>query len=141
MDNKPLQSIIPTYSLRGVISQQKIRKLIVQAFKILSNNYKISALDDYFNEKFSCMSILKAFKKLHFPAGSYDDAFEEYQQAKKRLIFEEVYLYKHEFLESLLKYDKKQSFGITIKSKFTENFIERLPFTLTDGQRLSLIHI
>ena len=138
VDNKPLQSIIPIYSLRGVISQQKIRKLIVQAFKILSNNYKISALDDYFNEKFSCMSILKAFKKLHFPAGSYDDAFEEYQQAKKRLIFEEVYLYKHEFLESLLKYDKKQSFGITIESKFTENFIERLPFTLTDGQRNAL---
>ena len=53
VDNKPLQSIIPTYSLRGVISQQKIRKLIVQAFKILSNNYKFSALDDYFNEKFS----------------------------------------------------------------------------------------
>ena len=138
MDNKPLQSIIPTYSLRGVISQQKIRKLIVQAFKILSNNYKFSALDDYFNEKFSCMSILKAFKKLHFPAGSYDDAFEEYQQAKKRLIFEEVYLYKHEFLESLLKYDKKQSFGITIESKFTENFIEKLPFILTDGQRNAL---
>ena len=137
-DNKTLQSIIPTYSLRGVISQQKIRKLIVQAFKILSNNYKISALDDYFNEKFSCMSILKAFKKLHFPEGSYDDAFEEYQRAKKRLIFEEVYLYKHEFLESLLKYDKKQSFGITIESKFTENFIDRLPFTLTDGQRNAL---
>ena len=133
-----MQSIIPTYSLRGVISQQKIRKLIVQAFKILSNNYKISALDDYFNEKFSCMSILKAFKKLHFPQGSYDDAFEEYQKAKKRLIFEEVYLYKHEFLESLLKYDKKQSFGITIESKFTEHFIERLPFTLTDGQRNAL---
>ena len=66
---------------------------------------------------------------------SYDDAFEEYQRAKKRLIFEEVYLYKHEFLESLLKYDKKQSFGITIESKFTENFIERLPFILTNGQR------
>ena len=136
--NKPLQSIIPTYSLRGVISQQKIRKLIVQAFKILSNGYKFSALDDYFNEKYSCMSILKAFKKLHFPEGSYDDAFEEYQRAKKRLIFEEVYLYKHEFLESLFKYDKKQSFGITIESKFTESFIKRLPFTLTDGQRNAL---
>ena len=138
VDNKSLQSIIPIYSLRGVISQRKIRKLIVQAFKILSNNYKFSALDDYFNEKFSCMSILKAFKKLHFPEGSYEDAFEEYQRAKKRVIFEEVYLYKHEFLESLSKYDKKQSFGITIESKFTENFIERLPFTLTDGQRNAL---
>ena len=137
-DNKPLQSIIPIYSLRGAVSQQKIRKLIVQAFKILSNNYKFSPLDDSFNEKFSCMSILKAIKKLHFPEGSYDDAFEEYQRAKKRLVFEEVYLYKHEFLESLLKYDKKQSFGITIESKFTENFIERLPFTLTDGQRSAL---
>ena len=37
-----------------------------------------------------------------------------------------------------MKYDKKQSFGITIESKFTEDFIKRLPFTLTDGQRSAL---
>ena len=138
VDSNPLQSIIPTYSLRGMISQKKMRKLILQAFKIFSPNYEFTTLDDYFNRNFNCMSMLKAFKKIHFPEGSMEQAFEEYNSAKKRLIFEEVYLYKHEFLENLSKYEGKKSFNISIKEGHTENFIKNLPFKLTDGQRKAL---
>ena len=141
LHNQPLQSIIPIYSVKGVISQKKMRKLLLQAFGILSSSYNFSTLDDYFNKNFSCMSMLKAFKKLHFPEGDYDKALEEYHDAKKRLIYEEVYLYKHEFLENLSKYEKKESLSISIETESTENFMEELPFHLTPGQKNALDRI
>tara|TARA_Y100000389_G_scaffold202850_1_gene249475 strand:- start:19209 stop:21257 length:2049 start_codon:yes stop_codon:yes gene_type:complete len=139
--NETLADIIPKYSIRGRVSQKKIRKLIRQAFSFFSNNYKFTCLDDYFYENFNCMSLLKALKKLHFPEGNYDDAWEEYSNAKKRLVYEEIYLHKHEFLNTISNYNNKESFPLNINQKVLKEFYSKLSFTLTKGQSLALDNI
>ena len=133
-DNMPLANIIPKYSLRGRVSQSKIRKLVRQAFSIFSRNYKFTCLDDYFNQEFKSMSLLKALKKLHFPNGTYEDAMDEYVLAKQRVAFEEIYLHKHEFLKTVEKFNKKKSFELMINKESMDIFYSSLPFSLTSGQ-------
>ena len=133
-DSSPLANIIPKYSLRGRVSQSKIRKLIRQAFSTFSKNYEFTCLDDYFNEEFNSMSLLKALKKLHFPDGNYSDAINQYILARQRLAFEEIYLHKHEFLKTIAKYNAKPSFELKINKESMNSFYLSLPFQLTDGQ-------
>ena len=133
-DNMPLANIIPKYSLRGRVSQSKIRKLVRQAFSIFSRNYEFTCLDDYFNQEFKSMSLLKALKKLHFPNGTYEDAMNEYILAKQRVAFEEIYLHKHEFLKTVEKFNKKKSFELMINKESMDIFYSSLPFSLTSGQ-------
>ena len=136
--NNKLCNIVPRYSTKGRITQSKIRKLILQAFNKISKNYKYTQLDNYFNDNFNSMSLLKAFKKLHFPEGDYNDAISEYANAKKRLVYEEIYLNKHELLNNLSSYEKKQSFKISTDNNSVSDFIASLPFSLTLGQDSAL---
>jgi ATP-dependent DNA helicase RecG len=133
-DSVPLANIVPKYSLRGKVSQSKIRKLVRQAFSIFSRNYQFTCLDDYFNQEFKSMSLLKALKKLHFPEGTYEEAMDGYILAKQRVAFEEIYLHKHEFLKTVEKFNKKRSFEITINRESMDIFFSSLPFSLTTGQ-------
>ena len=57
--NNKLCNIVPRYSTKGRITQSKIRKLILQAFKKTSKNYEYTLLDNYFNDNFNSMSLLK----------------------------------------------------------------------------------
>ena len=140
-DSSSLANIIPKYSLRGRVSQSKIRKLIRQAFSTFSKNYEFTCLDDYFNEEFNSMSLLKALKKLHFPDGNYSDAINEYILARQRLAFEEIYLHKHEFLKTIVKYNTKPSFELKINKESMNSFYLSLPFQLTDGQLAAIDRI
>ena len=132
--NVQLDKVIPKYSTRGKISQSKIRNLIRQAFSIFSKEYAFTPLDEYFHNNFESMSLLKAMKKLHFPEGNYSDASKEYTFARQRLVLEEIYLHKHEFMETVAKYKQKESFLLKIESKILSTFLSSLPFKLTYGQ-------
>jgi ATP-dependent DNA helicase RecG len=134
-DGNNLEKIIPKYSIRSKVSQSKFRKLIRQAFSIFSYDYKFSCLDDYFYKEFNAMSLLKALKKLHFPQDDYDIALYNYNLAKQRLAFEEIYLHKHEFLKIVDKYNKKDSYLLNVSKEELENFYNSLPFELTKGQK------
>ena len=136
-----LMDIMPKYSTRGKISQSKMRKFIRQAFSIFSREYKFTFLDKYFNEKFKSMSLLKAMKKLHYPEGEYDYAYKEYLEARQRLVLEEIYLHKHEFLETMSKYNHKESFELSLDEKIATKFISSLPFELTTGQNNAILNI
>jgi len=134
-ENIPLVDIMPKYSVRGKISQSKIRKLIRQAFSIFSKSYNFTFLDKYFNDEFNAMSLLKAMKKLHFPEGDYNNACKEYNSARQRLVLEEVYLHKHEFMEAISKYTQKESISLSVSPQILTTFISSLPFDLTSGQK------
>ncbi len=139
--NTKLMNVMPKYSTRGKISQSKIRKFIRQAFSVFSKEYTFTLLDKYFNDEFDSMSLLKAMKKLHFPDGEYKNACKEYSLARQRLVLEEIYLHKHEFLETMSKYNKKECFKLSLEKKILSNFISSLPFTLTNGQTRAINNI
>jgi ATP-dependent DNA helicase RecG len=136
--NKPLANILPKYSTKGKISQQKMRKAIHEAFLRLSKNYEFTCLDILFNNDFNFMSFLKAVKKLHYPGGDYDDAIVEFQSAKERLVLEEIYLHKHELLKTLSNYSGKPSYLINTEQSEINLFIDSLSFSLTNGQQSAI---
>ncbi len=84
------------------------------------------------------MSLLKAVKKLHYPDGDYDDAINEFQSAKERLVLEEIYLHKHELLKTLSNYSGKPSYLINTEQKEINLFIDSLSFSLTKGQQSAI---
>ena len=84
------------------------------------------------------MSLLKAVKKLHYPDGDYDDAINEFQSAKERLVLEEIYLHKHELLKTLTNYSGKPSYLITTDQREINLFIDSLSFSLTKGQQSAI---
>jgi ATP-dependent DNA helicase RecG len=133
-DDHELEKIIPKYSIKGRVSQKKFRKFIRQAFTLFTHNYKFSCLDEYFHNEFNTMSLLKALKKIHFPEGDYETAVGDYNLAKQRLAFEEIYLYKHEFLSTINDYNKKDSYVLKLDKQELETFYSSLPFELTKGQ-------
>ena len=140
-DNIQLLDIIPKYSAKGKISQSKIRKLVRQAFLIFSQEYNFTPLDKYFNDRFKTMSLLMAMKKLHFPEGNYSNACKEYVCARQRLVLEEIYLHKHEFLKTISKYNQRESFLLSVDSDILLNFYSSLPFQLTNGQKVAVTDI
>ncbi len=140
-DNVPLIDIVPRYATRGKISQFKIRKFIRQAFSTFSKEYQFTSLDEYFNNQFNSMSFLKALKKIHFPEGQYSKAYEEYNSARQRLVLEEIYLHKHEFLETISNYEKKESFPLSLDVKTLNKFIQSFSFNFTDGQKSAIENI
>ncbi len=140
-ENIKLKDVMPKYSARGKISQSKIRNLVRQAFFIFSKEYSFTPLDKYFNDQFNSMSLLKAIKKLHFPEGNYLNACKEYNAARQRLVLEEIYLHKHEFLETISKYNQRESFLLSVDSDILLNFYSSLPFELTNGQNEAVTDI
>ncbi len=140
-DQMVLDDVIPRYSTKGTIGQQKFRKIIKDAFQIVSRNYKLSILDKYFHDTFNSMSYLMALKKIHFPTNDYEVACIEYKKAYERIIFEEFYLNKHEILQTIKKTNKKESYSLKIDTMSFENFLRKLPFSLTAGQAKAIENI
>lgn len=133
-DDNKLQKVIPRYSVKGRVSQKRFRKYIRDAFKIVSDNYRLSVLDNYFHDNFDCMSYLMALKRLHFPSDDFKKAIDDYHNARKRLIYEEFYLNKHEFIQTLRRSQQKDGHPITINHDQHLNFLKNLNFRLTKGQ-------
>ena len=68
-----------------------------------------------------------ALHNIHFP-----ESEEDLEQARKRLIFEELFLLQTSLL--LLKNVNRGKTALVLKQDFTNDFISKLPFTLTNAQ-------
>jgi ATP-dependent DNA helicase RecG len=111
---------------------------------------KMELLKNYFEEieenlpteilkKYNFLSRKEAFLKIHFPKNKHDIA-----QAKERLAYEELYLINYKALakkhESFALSEGK-SMAIAFSSDLIKNIISKLPFTLTDQQKICLFQI
>ena len=75
--------IIPLYPLTYELTQNVIRKIIENALKEVDDLEE--TLPDYIVNKYNVCDYNSAIHKIHFP-----DNFEEYNKARKRLVFEEL---------------------------------------------------
>lgn len=122
--------IVPKYALKKGVTNNEIVKLIREVNVSLPE-----VLPDYLIKKYSLLSRNIAIKTMHFP-----DDLETLEKARKRLAFEELFLLQFALLT--LKDNNRSEKSIKLKDNpKLKNFMDNLPFKLTEGQDKSLNEI
>lgn len=128
--------LVPVYPETAKVSSKWLRSRV---------NFILETMDEELDEflpseileKEALIEFRKAIKTAHFPA-----TLEEVEIARKRLAFDEL-LMTH--LKSLIRKHewqrKETSHALKIEEKQIHEFINSLPFELTDGQRRSIEEI
>jgi ATP-dependent DNA helicase RecG len=88
-------------------------------------------LPDYLLEKYRLMPRKQAMRAMHFPKDP-----KENQQAKRRVVFEEFFLFQMR-MQGLKKSERSEKNGLAIRYDVErlKRFTQQLPFELTDAQK------
>lgn len=126
LPNKPTVESI--YHETSGITSKQIRSLVEEALQ-----KEISIIDfipSYLSENYRFPSKLRSIEELHFPTST-----ENLRKARTRAKYEELFLFMLKM--NILKTEKEKAVGIerNIEHEKLEEFLERLPFTLTKDQR------
>lgn len=120
----------PIYHVSKAIRQQTLVDLIKKAFarfgEQLEENLPLSLM-----EKYRLMGRKEAMYAMHFPKD-----LDEYHQAKRRVVFEEFFLFQMK-IQGLKKEEKSEKHGVIINYDVerVKSFTRGLPFTLTNAQK------
>ena len=128
--------IQPIYSSKGELTSNRLRKLIKMALDKYERQIT-EFLPPVYLEQYKLPTRKHAIKMLHFPKNQV-----ELKHARRRLIYEELLIFQLKI--QLLKKRNRledESFKQSFSMEEVRQFIERLPFTLTDAQRKSLSEI
>jgi len=122
--------LVPVYSSTEKLSQKQIRFILKT---ILVCAQQISEwLPKEIIEKEKLLPLSQAVHQIHFPINK-----ENLKHAKRRLKFDEIFLLQMRagiIKKELLKF---KSFVINFKEKQTKNFVNNLPFKMTQAQKKS----
>ena len=121
------QRIRPIYKATSSLSSKTIEKLTETALREMQGNIK-EIIPDYLIKKYRLMPFGDALRAVHFPKDE-----NELNQAKRRLIFEELLL-----LQMGLLWQKSSGAGrkaTPVSLDYTEEFYNALPFTPTNAQK------
>jgi len=129
--------LVPVYPETKGISSKWLRR---QVYKILEEKGEIR---EYLPENLMTdnhlMNLNDALQKIHFPQN-----LEEAQKAKERLAFEELFILQLSTLSRKKEWESS-SVGLTFSTaKFSENiqnFLNKLPFELTNAQKKAVKEI
>ena len=83
-ENKNTGKIIPIYPLTYNLKQNTIRKIIENALKEVDGKLE-ETMPKYILEEYKLLDTNSAIRKIHFP-----ESFNDFEIAKKRLVFEEL---------------------------------------------------
>lgn len=120
--------IIPLYPLTYGITQNTIRKIIEAGLNEIDGKLE-ETLPEYILKKYNFMDYNSAIQKIHFP-----DNFEDFNKARNRLAFEELFSMQLALLSLKNKYEiKKPGIEFSKDAKMSD-IIDTLPFKLTKAQ-------
>lgn len=126
--NDDVREIIPVYSLRQGISQKEMRRMQRDIKGVYSSIKEWIPEDIVKKNKLASLDF--AISNMHFPSNA-----KKVLQSRYRLVFDELFT-----LETGLMYmksDDSDVTGISIDVSKGDEFISKLPFELTSGQRES----
>ena len=126
--NKNTGKIIPIYSLTYNISQNTIRKIIENGLKEIEGKLE-ETLPKYMLNNYKLYDINTAIKQIHFP-----DSFENFNKARKRLVFEELLSMQLALLSLKNKYEVDKKGICFSKDAEMNDVIKLLPFKPTKAQ-------
>jgi ATP-dependent DNA helicase RecG len=126
--NKNTGKIVPIYPLTYSLSQNTIRKIMENGINEVYG-YLEETLPNYLITKYKLYDINNAIKQIHFP-----DDFQKFNQARRRLVFEELFTMQLALLKLKNKYDiNKQGICFNENVKMSD-VINDLPYKLTSAQ-------
>ena len=127
-NTKNTGKIIPIYPLTYNLKQSAIRNAIENGLKMV-NGKLVETMPEYLLQEYHLEELNKAMKQIHFP-----DNFEEYNKARKRLVFEELLSMQLALSGLKNKYDKEIEGIEYSKEVKMSDVINTLPFKLTKAQ-------
>lgn len=120
--------IVPIYPLTFSLSQNVLRK-IIEAGLLEVDGCLEETLPDYIVEEYKLEEINQAIKSIHFP-----QEFEDFNKARNRLVFEELFAVQLALLELKNNYITEEK-GIQFdRNAKMSDIINNLPFKLTKAQ-------
>ncbi|MBD3300227.1 MAG: ATP-dependent DNA helicase RecG [Candidatus Moranbacteria bacterium] len=123
--------LIPIYNVTKGITPKMLRYYIKQALPLTKKLCEFLPEEIIQNQRL--VSIQKALKDIHFPKNKYDLI-----HAKRRLSFNELFLLQLNYQIKKAKWQKLKAKKIQKKIPFVKNFLQKLPFTLTNDQKIAL---
>ncbi len=120
--------IIPIYPSTYSLSQSVIRNAIENGIKLVEGQLE-ETIPEYLKEEYHLIELNNAIKQIHFP-----DNFEEYEKARKRLVFEELLSMQLALSSLKNKYDNEKDGIQYSKDVKMSDVINTLPFKLTKAQ-------
>lgn len=129
--SKSNEQIRPVYRQSSTVSSktlERIERNALESAKVLVKD----PLPDCIIKKYSFSSLYDSICQMHFPSSA-----SEFKKAKERLIFEEfLYL---QLGMGLIGSERTIYTAVRVKNDFTDEFISRLPFELTNAQKRCVI--
>lgn len=133
--NKNTGKIIPIYPLTYELSQNVIRQIIDNGLKQVENELE-EVMPEYILKSHNLCGINDAIQNIHFPK-----SFEDYNIARRRLVFEELFTMQLTLLNLKNKYSIDTN-GISFSKDIKmDELIQKLPFELTNAQKRVLKEI
>lgn len=130
LGSQAVDDFSPIYHVNKSIRQTTLVELIRRGFEEYGDLIEEN-LPNGLVEKYRLLDRPTAVKSMHFPKNH-----EENHQAKRRIVFEEFFLFQMR-LQGLKKSEKAETNGIEILYDIQrlKQFIQKLPFELTDAQK------
>ena len=120
----------PIYPLTKGLSNKTVANAVHQALEKFDAGLEKEYIPGYVTQKNELAEHNYAVVNIHFPK-----SMEDYIQARKRLAFEEFFLFVLA-VRSLRNSNERIPNGYSIQNDSrTDDFIEKLPFSLTNGQK------
>lgn len=120
----------PIYPLTKGLSNKTVANAVHQALEKFDAGLEKEYIPGYVRQKNELAEHNYAVVNIHFPK-----SMEDYIQARKRLAFEEFFLFVLA-VRSLINSNERIPNGYIIQNDSrTDDFIEKLPFSLTNGQK------
>lgn len=120
--------IIPTYRERGKLTSRMFCKLVLQIEHYFSSVPE--SLPNWMVLQFNLMSYGDALRAMHRPG-----SLEELEQARRRLGFEELLTVMLAVQANRQEVQSAHSIPVPFLQPIAKDFVEHLPFRLTDSQR------
>ena len=130
-DSPPVMTrrVLPVYPLTAGLSNAALCKAVSQALALCDPPEEI--LPPQVRAEYGILPAAQAYRMIHSPA-----SMEEAAQARKRMIFEEFFLFSAGL--ALLRYTREEKPGAVLTDLDLTPFYQALPFALTNAQNRAI---
>jgi len=127
--------LVPIYSLTEGLPQGALLRVISENLTIHREAIK-ELVPEETKTTHELLPRAAAFEKIHFP-----HSLEEFEQARRTLAFEELFLFQIGVAQERLKAQAQMGHKLEIKDELLQEFLNGLPFELTAAQKKALAEI
>ncbi len=127
--------IVPVYSETQRMTSKWLRWKIGQLFKKYLPKIQ-EVIPKPILKRQNLLGIQEAIQELHFPS-----SFEKIKEAQRRIAFEEMFLIQLISIQARKNWEKCQATEIPFNEKLIKDFVNSLPFKLTNAQKKAAFQI